>query len=61
MNFSTGKVCHAQKARAGCDAPCFEQLKATDLRASPKQQAQLDVLLPSADKNMAAQNRSLKF
>ena len=32
-------------ARADCDAPCFEQLKATHLRASPKQQALLDVLL----------------
>ena len=31
--------------RADCDAPCFEQLKATHLRASPKQQALLDVLL----------------
>ena len=30
--------------RADCDAPCFEQLKATHLRASPKQQALLDVL-----------------
>ena len=28
-----------------CDAPCFEQLKATDIRASPKQQALLDVLI----------------
>ena len=34
-----------QKARADCDAPCFEQLMATHLRASPKQQALLDVLL----------------
>ena len=33
------------KSRADCDAPCFEQLKATHLRASPKQQALLDVLL----------------
>ena len=33
------------KPRADCDAPCFEQLKATHLRASPKQQALLDVLL----------------
>ena len=33
------------KTRADCDAPCFEQLKATHLRASPKQQALLDVLL----------------
>ena len=32
-------------SRADCDAPCFEQLKATHLRASPKQQALLDVLL----------------
>ena len=32
------------KSRAGCDAPCFEQLKATHLKASPKQQALLDVL-----------------
>ena len=31
--------------RADCDAPCFEQLKATHLRASPKQQVLLDVLL----------------
>ena len=31
--------------RADCDAPCFDQLKATHLRASPKQQALLDVLL----------------
>ena len=31
--------------RTDCDAPCFEQLKATHLRASPKQQALLDVLL----------------
>ena len=34
-----------QKARADCDAPCFDQLKATHLRASPKQQSLLDVLL----------------
>ena len=33
------------KTRADCDAPCFDQLKATHLRASPKQQALLDVLL----------------
>ena len=32
-------------ARADCDEPCFEQVKATHLRASPKQQALLDVLL----------------
>ena len=32
-------------ARADYDAPCFEQLKATHLRVSPKQQALLDVLL----------------
>ena len=32
-------------SRADCDAPCFEQLKATHLRASPKQQALFDVLL----------------
>ena len=32
-------------SRADCDAPCFEQLKATHLRASPKQKALLDVLL----------------
>ena len=31
--------------RTDCDAPCFEQLKATHLRASPKQLALLDVLL----------------
>ena len=34
-----------KKTRADCDAPCFEQLKATHLRASTKQQALLDVLL----------------
>ena len=33
------------KTRADCDAPCFDQLKATHLRASTKQQALLDVLL----------------
>ena len=33
------------QSRADCDAPCFEQLKATHHRASPKQQALLDVLL----------------
>ena len=32
-------------SRADCDAPCFKQLKATHLRASPKQLALLDVLL----------------
>ena len=32
-------------ARVDCDAPCFDQLKATHLRTSPKQQALLDVLL----------------
>ena len=31
--------------KQGPDAPCFEQLKATYLRALPKQQALLDVLL----------------
>ena len=31
--------------RADCDAPCFEQLKATHLRVSPKQQWLLDMLL----------------
>ena len=31
--------------RADCDAPCFEQLKATHLRAPTKQQALIDVLL----------------
>ena len=34
-----------QGSRADCDAPCFEQLKATHLRASLKQQALLDALL----------------
>ena len=33
------------ESRADCDVPCFEQLKATHLRASPKQQSLLDVLL----------------
>ena len=33
------------KPRADCEAPCFDQLKATHHRASPKQQALLDVLL----------------
>ena len=32
-------------SRADYDALCYEQLKATHLRASPKQQALLDVLL----------------
>ena len=32
-------------ARADCDTPCFDQLKSTHLRASPKQQALLDVLI----------------
>ena len=43
-----GKKCPKlwwQFPRTDCDAPCFEQLKATHLRASPKQQALLDVLL----------------
>ena len=33
------------RTRADCDAPCFDQLKGTHLRVSPKQQAMLDVLL----------------
>ena len=37
--------CEQFLPRADCDAPCLEQLKATHLRASPKQQALLDVLL----------------
>ena len=42
------KKCENYKiSRADCDAPCF------DLRASPKQQALLDVFA-SADQNMAA-------
>ena len=55
------KVCRYNmiEPRADCDAPCFDQLKATHLRASPKQQALLDVLLQLI-KNMAAHNRSLK-
>ena len=44
--------------RADCDAPCFEQLKATHLRASPKQTGAVRCVA-SADKNMAAHNRSL--
>ena len=32
------------RARADCDAPCFDQLKQTYLRLSPKQQALLDVI-----------------
>ena len=32
-------------SRADCDAPCFDQLKATHLRASPKQQGLLGVLI----------------
>ena len=39
------EVLTSKFSRADCDAPCFEQLKATHLRASPKQQALLDVLL----------------
>ena len=29
-----------------CDAPCFDQLKRTHHRASPKHQTLLDVLIP---------------
>ena len=47
-------------SRADCDAPCFDQLKRTHLRLSPKQLALLDVFA-SADQNMAAHNRSLIF
>ena len=43
-------------ARADCEAPCFEQLKAIHLRASPKQHS----AYASADKNMAAHNRFLQ-
>ena len=40
-----GRLSTSNMARSDCDAPCFEQLKATHLRASQKQQALLDVLL----------------
>ena len=39
------KVEILNEPRADCDAPCFDQLKATHLKESPKQQALLDVLL----------------
>ena len=43
--FRLGHKNNCTRPRADCDAPCFEQLKAIHLRASPKQQAMLDVLL----------------
>ena len=48
--------------RAYCDAPCIEQLKATHLRAPPKPTKTTGAVrcVASADKNVAAHNRSLK-
>ena len=44
-NRSEIVLCWLFCSRADCDAPCFELLKATHLRAPAKQQALLDVLL----------------